>query len=77
MPSGVAVGDLRRQLQRQARLAGAARSGERQEPVLREQVCDVLQLALATHERRQLDGQVVGARVERAQGREVGRAGPR
>ncbi len=59
-------------LQRQPRLADAADTGERHQPVLREQLRNVLDLALAADERRQGLGQVVRRCGERAQRREIG-----
>jgi hypothetical protein len=65
------VGDVCRELQRQPRLAGTARTGQRQQPGVREQLAGVLDLLLAPDEARQLRRQVVGPAVERADRREL------
>ena len=70
---GIARQALGGDLEGEARLARAAGPGQRHQPGAIEQLADGRDLALATDEARQLDGQVVGPRVERAQGRELGR----
>ena len=60
-----------RELERQARLAGPAGTGEREQPAAQQQLAGFVELALATHERRELRGQVVGAGVQRPDRREV------
>ncbi len=62
-----------RQLERQPRLAGPARAGERQQPGRGEQAGRRLELGVAPDERRQLGRQVVRPGIERSEGREVGR----
>ena len=54
-------------LQRQARLAAAARAGQREQARRGKRLAHVVEFTLATDEARQLIGQVVGQRVERAQ----------
>ncbi len=61
------------ELERESRLAGAARAGQGQEPGRREQPGRCLDLGVATDERRQLGRQVVGPGVERPECREIGR----
>ena len=68
-----AIRHLRRDLQRQARLAGAARAGQRQHARLLEQPHALGDLALAPDEAGHLHGQVVGDGVQAADGREVAR----
>ena len=63
----------RRELERQPRLAGPARPGQRQQPGPRQQPGRRLELRVAPDERRQLGRQVVRPGVERAERREVGR----
>ena len=52
---------------RQPRLAAAARADERHRPLVGEQPVQLVQLVAAADERRRLDGQVVAPEVERAQ----------
>ena len=62
--------ELRGDLQREARLAGAARARDGDEPrPVREQRDELLELTLAADERDRDDGQIGG--VERPEGREV------
>ena len=63
---------LGRELQGEARLARAARPGQRQQAGRRQQAACLGDLVLAADEAGRLDGQVVGRGVERAQRREVG-----
>ena len=60
-------------LQRQARLAGAAGAGQRQQMRPRQQFPDIRQLVLAPDEAGQLNGQVIRVAVERAERRKGGR----
>ena len=75
-PVAVSQEPLRRDLEREARLAGATRPGQRDEPGPVEERLDRGDLRLATDEGGELDGQVVGPRVEAPQGRETRPAGP-
>ena len=67
------VRDQGREGDRQARLAGPARSGEGQQSRALEQGLGLGQLVLATDERRQLAGQVGRSRLARPRWREGGR----
>jgi hypothetical protein len=69
---GEPLRDVGSQLQRQPRLAGPARSGQRQEPGGPEQLARLGQLRLAADEARQLRRQVVRAAIQRADRRELG-----
>jgi len=68
---GVVVERVRRHLQRQAGLAEAAASQQRQQAHVAEQRPHFRKLALAGDKWRQLSRQVVGRRLERAQRREL------
>ena len=68
---GEVLRGVRRDLERQAGLAGPARAGQRDEPVGSEEPARLLELALAADERRQLGREVVRAGVEGAQRREI------
>ncbi len=59
--------EFRRNLQRETRLAATARTGQGEEAGPAEQRLDVGNVALAADEARELLGQVVGNRIERAQ----------
>ena len=69
---GVVLDDLRRRLQRESRLAGARRAGQRQQPhvLAAEQVRDRRELALAADQQRRLHREVRRPALERAQRRE-------
>ena len=71
-PVGVAIGDVGRELQGEARLAGPAGARQGQEPGGLEQAARLGQLGLAPDEARQLRRQVVGSAVERPDRRELG-----
>ena len=63
---------VRGHLHRQARLAGPAGAGQRDEPVVGERLADALHFRLAPNETRQLDRKTLGGKgVGGAQGREV------
>ena len=64
---GKVVHDFGRQLLRQPCLADAAGPEQRQQPGVAQQCPHFVQLALAPHERRQLQRQVVRRRLQRAQ----------
>ncbi len=59
--------------ERQARLARSARSGQREESIRGQQAPQLLELALASDETRELDRQIVGRSIERSQRCEAGR----
>ena len=69
----VPVEQIGAHLQREARLADAARADERDEPVLGEQLRDGEDVDVAADEARDLKRQVVRQRFERAQRREIRR----
>ena len=69
---GVTLGDLGRDLLREACLARAARSGERDQAIVVEESDDGDDVVEASDERRQRHRQVVRHRVERPQRRELG-----
>ena len=82
-PSANSVGHGGGDLYRQARLARAARAGQRDEPVLGERLADAAHFGLASDEARQLHRKMLGGNgIGGAQGREVvvqdqdGTAGP-
>ncbi len=68
---GIRVERVGCDLQRQPRLAEAAHAQQREEPRLAEQRGGLGKLPLASDERRELFGQVVGRRFERAQCGEI------
>ena len=75
-PSGYALQGVGRRLQRQAGLARPAGAGQGHQAVGAQQRRHLRQLPLPAHEAGQLQGQVVGQRVQGAQGRGSRRAGP-
>ena len=65
--------ELGSDLHRQPRLADATRAGEGDEPMVDEEVANLFHLVVAPDERRQLEREVGGERIERSQPREVAR----
>ena len=70
-PVRVVLQRVRRRLQGQAGLARPSGAGQRHQPVGPQEPAHVRQLPLPAHEAGQLQGQVVGQGVQRAQGGEV------
>ncbi len=69
----IVVDQVGSHLQRQARLAGATRAGEREQARAAEQALHFGQFALAADEARELQGQIIRRAFERKQRRELGR----
>src|SRR5271167_1305759 len=63
------VEELSAGLQREARLPDTASSGQRQEARLGEEVFDFGDVFISPEKTRDLDGKIIGQRVERAQRR--------
>ena len=70
-PVVVLVGDVGGELERQPGLARPARTGQREQPRLRQQLAGLLQLRVPADEARELRREVVGPAVERPDRREV------
>ncbi len=62
-----------RELQREARLAAATRTRQRHEPLLVEQLTELIELRLATNEARQRNRNVARSHIQRTQRREIDR----
>ena len=71
-PIRESLGNVCRELERETRLARAARSGECQEPGAPQEIARLAQLGVASDEARELGRQVVRPAIERADRRELG-----